>query len=39
MRDSHHRPSPIADHNHGKISEHEAVSRIAGRYLGFASRY
>jgi myo-inositol catabolism protein IolC len=30
---------PIADHNHGKISEDEAVTRIAGRYLGFASRY
>lgn len=30
---------PIADHNHGKISEEETVTRIAGRYLGFASRY
>jgi len=30
---------PIADHNHGKISEEETITRIAGRYLGFASRY
>ena len=30
---------PVADHNHGKISEDETVTRIAGRYLGFASRY
>ena len=29
----------IADHNQGKISEDETVTRIAGRYLGFASRY
>jgi myo-inositol catabolism protein IolC len=30
---------PIADHNHGKVSEDETVTRIAGRYLGFAGRY
>ena len=30
---------PIADHNHGKISEDETVTQIADRYLGFASRY
>jgi myo-inositol catabolism protein IolC len=30
---------PVADHNHGKISEDETITRIAGRYLGFASRY
>lgn len=30
---------PIADHNQGKISEDETIARIAGRYLGFASRY
>jgi hypothetical protein len=30
---------PIADHNQAKISEDKTVTRIAGRYLGFASRY
>jgi myo-inositol catabolism protein IolC len=30
---------PIADHNHGAIGEDEAIARIAGRYLGFASDY
>jgi myo-inositol catabolism protein IolC len=30
---------PVADHNQGKISDDEAVARIAGRYLGFAGHY
>ena len=30
---------PVADHHRGKISEDETVTRIAGRYLGFAGRY
>jgi myo-inositol catabolism protein IolC len=30
---------PIADHNHGTAGEHEAIARIAGRYLDFARQY
>jgi myo-inositol catabolism protein IolC len=30
---------PVADHNRGAIGEDEAASRIADRYLGFASDY
>jgi myo-inositol catabolism protein IolC len=30
---------PITDHNHGRASDEETVSRIAGRYLDFARQY